>query len=126
MSKLQDSKHIRSKSELKFNKKKILIALLLIIFLVISPFKYDDFRKDSIKKETEVYLKQRGYTKKDIIELKPFRSAKGPEKYMVELKLKGDKGGYNLYKDSKDNKIKVDVYVIDGVTHLVKEVKQKP
>lgn len=114
---------------MKFSKKKNIISLIIIILLISSPFiynAYNDYRKNSLEKEVEIYLNKRGYNKSDIVKLKPYRSLKGPEKYMVELELKGDKGGYNLYKDSKDNKIKVDVYVIDGEAHLVKNIRPKP
>lgn len=93
MIKLKDSSLSRGK--LKFTKKNILIALTIITLLVISPFKYNDYRKKSLKKEVEVYLKQLGYEDKAIDKLEPFHSFKGygDTKYMVEVELKGDKGG---------------------------------
>jgi len=116
----------RTRWRLRFTKINILIAIIIIL-LVISPFIYSDYRKNSLKKEVEIYLKQQGYEEKDIDKLEPFRSFKGygDRNYMVDLKLKGDKGGYNLYKDSETSKIRVDIHTLNGESYFPNDLPKK-
>ncbi|WP_088072458.1 DUF3139 domain-containing protein [Gottfriedia luciferensis] len=104
-------------------KKKILVCFLLIVILVPSYFK---IKAVLIKNDVKDYLiTEKNVKEKNIKEIKPYYNFfKDGTKCTVRVILKGDKGIFYYYVDSKTDKILLDSYYLKGYGYSAVEYEK--
>ncbi|MEE6451335.1 hypothetical protein RAH41_12250 [Gottfriedia acidiceleris] len=108
--------------------KKLIVIFGVLVFLMIGSYSYIRIKLDSTKEAVEDYLvNEKGINKKDIEVSKPvydWIKVKGEKKWFVCIEIHGEEGTYYYYKDHKNNKIKLDYFVLHGVEYSSKEYKK--
>lgn len=101
--------------------KGVLIVLCALIILVLSVFAYFNYRLSAVEKDVKNYLiEDKKVKEKDIVELESsFANLAGDKKYLVYVKLKNDEKKYYYYKDTKEDKVLLESYILKGKEHVV-------
>ncbi|MFB1049433.1 hypothetical protein [Paraliobacillus sp. JSM ZJ581] len=103
-------------------RKKLWIAILVVIILVGSFFAFVEFKKNSVENNVVEYLTtEKNMSEDEIVSSKPFiANLSGNKNFMVSIKLKNDAKTYYYYQN-EDNKIIMESYTEDGEEHVVDE-----
>ncbi|MFE4100208.1 hypothetical protein ACFX4K_26650 [Priestia sp. YIM B13484] len=92
--------------------KKIIIMTLSLVIGIGSVSGYINYKKYSSKIAVENYLTD---DKKDAKKVEPFvANLQGDKKWLVYVRLNGDAKKYYYYKDSKNNKVVLESYILKG------------
>ncbi|MCE4958074.1 hypothetical protein [Macrococcoides caseolyticum] len=99
----------------------ILLGLLIILGLVFGGIMIlDKMKLDNLEKEVVSYVAKEKEVDKNNITAAPYKSnLPGDRRYMVSIKVKGDKKLYDYFKDEETDKIKLESYTENGREKVV-------
>nr|WP_239549188.1 hypothetical protein [Scopulibacillus daqui] len=94
---------------------------MVLLVVVIGVSGYLNYKKNAVKNDVKEYLINEKHVKeKDILALEPsIENLSGDKKYIVYVKIRGDKRKYYYYKDTKKNKVLLESYILNGKEHVV-------
>ena len=99
--------------------KKIVIIILFLAVGIAGFSGYINHKKHSAKVAVENYLVNDKHISKDNIEkISPFMgNLQGDKNWLVYVKIKGDKKKYYYYKNTKNNKVILESYILNAKEH---------